>query len=289
MLDRATSALREALGRLRRDGTPADLLAHGRRHLDPATLQLLGLRGQPFSDQTPPEDLYVDDAIRMQINMISQQLVEGEVLPVLRGEAGSGRTSVLIRLMTDHARRMHFFVARGGTGLKAQRVIIDMLRMLVRPVPEDPAECYRDLARRLRALMVDGQPAVLVIDDADRMPDREIANILALHDSLRRTLNGGFRTLLVGDPGFDTRLMTLDSEQIRAGQLVAADVRPMSRPRIGPFLEHRLRVAGREDDAPFSATDLERIFAATGGLPRDVEIAAAAALEARFGTGNHRT
>lgn len=288
MLDRATTALRGALTRLRGDDPSGDLLAHGRRNLTRGTLHRLGLREQPFSDQTSPQDLYTDDAIRMQINMLAQQLASGEVLPVLKGESGSGKTSVLIRLMTEHADAMHFFVARGGADLDARRVVVDMLRMLVRPVPDDPAECYRDLARRLRALVADGQPTVLVVDDADRLRDRELQNLLALHDTLRTALGGWFRTLLAGQPGVDTRLSDLDSEQLRSGQMISADIRPLTRPRVAPFLEHRLRAAGLDGSIPLDEAELDRIFAAAGGLPRDLEIAAAAALEARCNRATRR-
>lgn len=289
MLDRATNALRDAVSRLRGDdGAPADLLASGERQLSLDTRRELGLFDQPFSDQTPPAKLYVDHAIRMQTNVLASQLAENEMLPVVRGESGSGKTSLLIRLMTDHAGDMHFFVARGRAGLEARQIVVDMLRMLVRPVPADPSECYRDLARRLRALVADGLPATLVIDDADCLDDQELQNLLSLHDSLRRTLNGRFRMLLGGGPGLDSRLTELDSEQLRTGQMVTSDVRPLSRPGIASFLEHRLRAVGLDRDNPLTDTDLERIHAASGGLPRDVEIAAAAALEARFGAHPER-
>lgn len=283
MFDRAASALREALGRLRGDAYPDDLLAHGRRTLAQATLDHLGLREQPFSDHTAPEHLFVDDAIRMQINMLAEHLRSGEVLPVLKGEPGSGRTSVLIRLMTEHAEAMHFFIARGGRRINARRIVVDMLRMLVRPVPDDPGACYRDLAQRLRALTADGKPAVLVIDDADQMPDGELDNLLALHDGLRRVLRGRFRTLLTAEPAIEMRLSGLESEQIGTGQLVTTDIRPITRGRVAPYLEHRLRTAGLGTPSPFADGDLDRIHAAAGGLPRDVEIAAAADLDARFG------
>lgn len=289
MLDRATSALRDAVSRLRGDDDePADLLASGNRRLSLDTRRELGLFDQPFSDQTPPAKLYVDHAIRMQTNVLASQLTDNEVLPIVRGESGSGKTSLLIRLMTDHTGDLHFFVARGRAGLDARQIVIDMLRMLVRPVPDDPSECYLDLARRLRALVADGLPATLVIDDADLLSDRELQNLLSLHDSLRQTLRGRFRILLGGQSGFDSRLTELDSEQLRAGQMVTSDVRPLPRAGIASFLEHRLRAVGLDGDSPLTDADIERIHAASGGLPRDVEIAAAAMLEARFGAPPER-
>lgn len=283
MFDRAASALRNALDRLRGDDYPADLLAHGQPSLARGTMTRLGLDHQPFSAHTAPEDLFVDDAIRMQIDTLARHLEAGDVLSVLKGEPGSGRTSILIRLMTERSDDLHFFIARGAGSIDARRIVMDMLRMLVRPVPDDAAECYRDLARRLRALVADGKPAVLVIDDVDRLPEGELANLLSLHDGLRQALSGQFRMLLTAEPAVEMHLSSLDSEQIRSGRLVTAAVRPLTRPRLGPYLAHRLRTAGLRGAEPFEDADLDRIHAAAGGLPRDVEIAAAADLDARFG------
>jgi len=284
MLDRAGRFLREALARLRGDGYPADLLAGGESYLEPRTLERLGLRTQPFSEHTEPERLFVDDAIRMQIGVLARQLADGDVLPVLKGESGSGKTSLLIRLMTDHADDLHFFVARGNPRVDARRIVVDMLRVLVRPVPRDATECYADLTRRLRALVADGRPAVLVIDDADQLPDSEIDNLLHLNDSLRRTLGGRFRVLLAAEPAIELRLAARAGDKVRDGQLISADMRPLTLPRAGPFLDHKLRNAGLSGTGPFGDDDLARIHAAAGGLPRALEIAAAADLDARFGT-----
>ncbi|MDZ7748046.1 MAG: hypothetical protein U5K43_03695 [Halofilum sp. (in: g-proteobacteria)] len=141
VLERTTSALRELVGRLRGgdrdDDTPAPT-----RTLSDNARRILGLERQPFRDNAGANELFVDDAVEMQLNMLAEQLRTGEMLPVLKGEAGSGKTSLLIQLMARAGEDFHFFVVRGEPGLTAERVIVDMLRVLVRPVPEDRRECF---------------------------------------------------------------------------------------------------------------------------------------------------
>lgn len=222
--------------------------------------------------------MFVDDAVEMQINMLARQLQEGEMLPVLKGEAGSGKTSLLILLMSRCSDRFHFFVARGDEGLNAEQVMLDMLRLFTREVPERTQQSFRELARHLRRLVADDCPAVLVIDDADAMSDAQLNNLLAMHDSLSPALGNRFRVLLAADADFELRLAGLQSEHLRAGRVMANGIRPMARPRIAAYLEQRLRAAGHAGDLPFGDEMLDRIAARGGSLPRDIEAAAAAEL-----------
>lgn len=282
VFETATETIRELVSRLRgqhdhggdSDEAPVD------RRLPRSTLSALGLHRQPFDDHAVADELFVDDAIEMQVNMLSEQLRSGEMLPLLKGEDGSGKTSLLILLMTRSNDRFHYFVARGQEDLRAEQIIIDMLRLLVRPVPEEPRECFRELARRLRRLVADDRPAVLVIDDADRLADEQLNNLLAAHDSLSGALGGHFRLLLAARPSIELRLPQLTSKQLRSGHVFATDMRPLARPRIGPYLERRLAVAGLEGTVPFDEDALDRIARRGGGLPRSIEAAAAEELDA---------
>jgi DamX protein len=261
----------------------AEAAADGNRDLDPGALRAIGLERQPFAEQTAPSGLFVDNAVEMQVNALADQLRSGEMVPLLKGEAGSGKTSLLIHLMTRHAQDYHFFVVRGESSLTAERTIIDMLRVLVRPVPEDLSECFRELARQLRSIVADGAPAVLVIDDADALSDDELNHLLAAHDSLKAALGGRFRILLAASSRFELRIGNLQSRQIDAGRIVATAVRPMQRQRVGPYMQQRLHAAGLEGASPLDEDDLDRIAEAGEGLPRGLEAAAASLLNERFG------
>lgn len=285
MLARTASTLRELFARLRPggDGEDAPLDGRGTRALETSVLRALGLECQPFRDNARADELFVDDAVEMQLNMLAQQLRQGDMLPILKGEPGSGKTSLLIQLMARANDDCHFFVVRGATGVTAERVIIDMLRVLVRPIPDDVRECFRELARQLRHLVGDGRPAALVVDDAHLVADRELGYLLMAHDSLRKALGGRFRLLLAADPGIELRLSSLRSQHLDSGQVSAGNVRPLNRQRIGPYLHHRLAAAGHRGPSPFDDAALERIHAAGQGLPRGIEAAAASELNARWG------
>ncbi len=279
-------SFRDLIGRLLPGDDAPDLEAvadAGDRRLAGGALTGLGLSDQPFHDHAPPRDLFADAAIDMQINALAEQLRSGDMIPLLKGERGAGKTSQLIQLMGRTGDAFHYFVARGRDGTSAERTLIDMLRLLIARVPDDTGTCFRELARQLRSLVADGSPAVLVVDDADAMSDRELNRLLAAHDSLDSALGGRFRILLAVQSEFELRIDGLSSNQLDAGHVSGTAVRPLQRPRIGPYLEHRLRAAGLARAPPFDDADLDRIATAAGGLPRSVEAAAAALLNARHG------
>lgn len=284
MFETTAETIRNLVDRLRgqRDGNRNESSdEHVGRRLPASTLAALGLQRQPFEDHAVADELFVDDAIEMQVNMLAEQLRSGEMLPLLKGETGSGKTSLLILLIARSNDRFHYFVARGREDLHAEQIIVDMLRLLTRPTPETTRECFRELARRLRSLVSDERPAVLVIDDADRLGDDQLNNLLAAHDSLSRALGGRFRLLLAAQPAIELRLSRLDSEHLDSGRVFATDMRPLVRARIGPYLEQRLAVAGLNGAVPFDDSALDRIARHGGGLPRSIEAAAAAELVRR--------
>lgn len=266
------------LGRKRKAGSDEGSGEPASRRLPGATLAALGLHRQPFEDHAVAEELFVDDAIEMQINMLAEQLRSGEMLPLLKGEAGSGKTCLLILLIARSNDRFHYFVTRGKEDLRTEQIITDMLRLLTRPIPQAPRECFRELARRLHELVRDERPAVLVIDDADRLDDEQLNNLLAAQDSLAKALGGRFRLLLAAQPAIELQLSRLDSAHLDSGRVFATDMRPLVRPRIGPYLEQRLAVAGLNGVVPLDDGALDRIARRGGGLPRSVEAAAAAEL-----------
>lgn len=280
MFGGATDRIRDLVARLRGEDHQDETDPLATRRLNPIAMARLDLDTQPFRDDSTAEAMFVDDAVEMQVNMLERQLRDGEMLPLLKGEPGSGKTSLLILLMSRNSDRYHYFVARGRASLRAEQVMTDMLRLFTRDVPDVMQEAFRALARQLRTLVADGCPAVLVIDDADAMTDSQLNNLLAVHDSLAPALDGRFRLLLSASADFEPRLATLHSQQINAGRMMATTVRPMSRPRIAAYLEQRLRAAGFEGDLPLDDETLDRIAEAGGSLPRDIEAATAAELNA---------
>lgn len=255
--------------------------ASGERALIPETMDRLGLTRQPFHDHAPAAELFTDTAIEMQLNALADQLRSGEMLPLLRGEQGAGKTCELISLMARSEQEFHFFVVRGQAQSTAQQIMTDMLRLLVSRVPATPSATFRELARQLRALVADGAPAVLVIDDADQIADEELNRLFALHDSLATPLGHRFRMLLSVHPDFELRLEGLSSEQLDAGRVTVTAIRPLQRPRVGPYLLHRLQTAGFAGTLPLSDEDLDVIAARAEGLPRGIEAAAADCLNER--------
>ncbi len=283
IIERAGTALRRLWPGKDEHGGDADTAREEpTRTLGARACWMLGLERQPFRDNAAPHELFRDDAIAMQLNALAEQLRSGAMLPILRGEAGSGKTSLLIQLMARTGNDYHYFVVRGSAATAAERVIVDMLRVLIRPVPDDTGECFRELVRQLRSVVADAHPAVLVVDDADALSDRELGRLLTVYDKLRQAVGGRFRLLLAADPAIEPRLANLHCEQLDSGQVFTSNVRPLSRNRVPGYLAHRLAMAGYSGELPLDDANLDALAATGAVLPRQVEQAAAAAINARW-------
>jgi len=280
VLERGSRVLRQVLSR--DGGADAPVSRGTSRTIGAQASWMLGLERQPFCDHASPRELFQDDAIAMQLNALAQQLAEATMLPILRGEPGSGKTSLLIQLMAQTGQDYHYFVARGEERLAAERVVVDMLRVLVRPVPARASECFRELAHRLRVLVGDGRPAVLVVDDADAIADQELERLLAVYDKLRTAVDGRFRLLLAADATIEPRLARLHSQQLDSGQVFTSNIRPLNRNRIPGYLSHRLAMAGYDGPLPLDDETLDALARDAMPLPREVERGAAEAINARW-------
>jgi len=283
MIGRAGTALRRVLpGKEGRSVDNGSVHTLGTRTIGERACWMLGLQRQPFRDDAAPDELFRDDAIAMPLNALADQLSGGLMLPILRGEAGSGKTSMLIQLMARTGDDYHYFVIRGDPQTAAERVVVDMLRVLVRPVPADSGECFRELARQMRGIVADERPGVLVVDDAHAVSDLELDRLLSVYDKLRGALGGRFRLLLAADPAIEPRLSNLHCEQLDTGEVFTSNVRPLSRNRIPAYLGHRLAMAGYSGELPIEEETLDALASGGATLPRQIEQGAASAINGRW-------
>jgi type II secretory pathway predicted ATPase ExeA len=79
--------------------------------------------------------------------------------------------------------------------------------------------------------------------------------------------------VLVGHPKLRRRLSMAALDALAQRVVVRAHVHGLTRDEIGPYLEHRLRLAGCELPL-FDKPTIEAIFQASGGLPRKANLLA---------------
>ncbi|MEM7294138.1 MAG: hypothetical protein AAF420_12195, partial [Pseudomonadota bacterium] len=81
--------------------------------LNDEALRALGLAAQPFCDRPSGHEYFFDPVMQMQLNMLQHNLKFSDMIQVLKGERGSGKTALIIQMLANANDEFQIFVARG--------------------------------------------------------------------------------------------------------------------------------------------------------------------------------
>ncbi|MBY5938650.1 ExeA family protein [Marinobacter nauticus] len=146
-------------------------------------------------------------------------------------------------------------------------------------------QILKALNERLIALAMDQKPVVLVIDEAQAMPEETI-EALRLLTNLETESTRLLQIVLFGQPELDTTLSKDSLRQLRQRITFQTRLQPLNRDSVGQYLRHRLSQAGYNGSDLFAPAALRVIWRASGGIPRLVNVLAHKAMLAAWGRGD---
>jgi len=248
-------------------------------------LEHFGLSTQPFGI-TPDTGFYFESPSHQEaLNVLLVALRGGAGFLKLTGEVGTGKTLLCRRLLD--LLEGEFVTAYIPNPLLTPAA----LRMAL--AEELGIRCARNLGQhrllkliteRLVELNADGRRVVLLLDEAQALPD-DTLEALRLLTNLETGKDKLLLVVLFGQPELDDRLSQPRFRQLRQRILFAHRLRPLSAVECGAYLQHRLAVADGGGRRLFDAGALKRLARASRGIPRLLNILAHKALMAAFGRG----
>ncbi|WP_370257572.1 ExeA family protein [Marinobacter nauticus] len=146
-------------------------------------------------------------------------------------------------------------------------------------------QILKALNERLIALAMDQKPVVLVIDEAQAMPEETI-EALRLLTNLETESTRLLQIVLFGQPELDTTLSKDSLRQLRQRITFQTRLQPLNRDSVSQYLRHRLSQAGYNGSDLFAPAALRVIWRASGGIPRLVNVLAHKAMLAAWGQGD---
>lgn len=229
-----------------------------------------GLREKPFSIQPDPDYLYMGKRHRLAYAMLECGLQNRAGFTVICGEIGCGKTTLVRRLLNSVGADVTI-----GLVYNTHRETADLLEWVMLAFGQaykdmSPIGRYEAFQQFLLAEYAAGRRVVLIVDEAQNLsPDaleslRMLSNINADKDQL-------LQMVLVGQPQLRDLLNHASLRQF--AQRVAVDyfVPPLDAQDVALYVQHRLSVAGCREEL-FSPKALVRIFNATHGIPRSINI-----------------
>ena len=236
-----------------------------------------GLTARPFA-LTPDPDLWFESAThRKAMAYLGYGLAQGEGFVVITGEIGSGKTTLIRKVMATLDPDRLRPVALVSTQLGPE----DTLRAVAGELgvaAADKAALIGGIERALHAEAREGRRVLLVVDEAQNLPGpaveelRMLSNFQLGPDPLVQVVLLGqpeFRDRLAGDPAL---------EQVRQRVVATHHLGPLEADEVGPYLIHRLSAVGWSGRPDFTDEAVEAIDRWSGGLPRRVNLIASRAM-----------
>lgn len=227
-----------------------------------------GLREKPFTIQPDPDFLFMGKRHSLAYAMLEYGIQNRAAFSVICGEIGSGKTTLIRHLLNNLSQEFQV-----GIVYNTNKLIHDLTDwiMMAFDQPYDKMSelaIYDQFQKFLIKNYAAGKRTVLIVDEAQNLSPlaleslRMLSNINADKDQL-------LQVILVGQPQLRKLLRRPELEQFLQRVSVDFFIPALETAEVKRYIEHRLKVAGREQPL-FTDAAYERIAGASGGIPRSI-------------------
>ena len=225
------------------------------------------LNEQPFRLTPDPEFVYWSKQHARAKAYMESTIWLADGFVVITGEVGSGKTTLLQTFLAELEDDVVYAVV-SQTQLKPTQFLQAVLAEFgFKPFDKRKVELLDMLNMFLIEQFSNGKKVILIVDEAQNLSMKvleEIRMVSGIETHKEKVL----RIILAGQPELKK---TLDSPQLK--QLVQRvrlrfHIGPLNRRETREYVEHRLKIAGREKNDLFSDDSFESIYNFTGGVPR---------------------
>jgi general secretion pathway protein A len=224
------------------------------------------LKTSPFTLLPDPGFLFLGSKHKMALNLLEYGLLNGSAFIVITGEPGTGKTTLLNRLLDQSSHQWTIgMLSNTHAGLAGLMPwIAASFRLETKGKSE--VELFHEFAGFLESQQAAGRRVLLVLDEAQNVGSamlEELRLLSNLNDGRRRSL----QILLSGQPGLRGLLEGPGMEQFAQRISVEYALEPLAEEETVAYISHRVRVAGGLRPL-FSTLACRKIYALTAGVPR---------------------
>jgi MSHA biogenesis protein MshM len=247
-----------------------------------------GIKELPFT-LTPNTSYYFGlPSHKEAIEVLSTALQSGEGFIKVTGEVGAGKTLICRKLLNELPDGFvtAYIPNPYLSPAELRRSVAAELNVEL-PEGTDQQEFTQLIQQRLIDIHQQHKNAVLIIDEAQALPDESI-EALRLMTNLETESQKLLQVVLFGQPELDQKLRQPKLRQLLQRITFSYKLRLMNADQLYQYVRHRMAVAGYKVDGLFSQEVCQLMHKASGGTPRIVNVLCHKALMLAYGEGVHK-
>jgi len=234
--------------------------------------RFFGLRENPFNVNPDPRYLYMTPQIREALAGLTYGIQNRKGFVLLTGEVGTGKTTLLNRLLDWLRVRQVASAFLFNTRLNVSEMFDFMMTEF--EIPCESREKSQVLLR-LNQWLLDryraGETAVLILDEAQNLSS-EVLEEVRLLTNLETSTEKLLQIVLSGQPELEEKLRMPQLRQLRQRIILRCHTGPLSAEETSGYIAERLRIAGANGEPIFSNEAMEAVHKFSRGIPRVVNL-----------------
>lgn len=227
----------------------------------------LGLHTEPFSNKINDEFFLLDSHRAQHLNMLYHLAQNSELMLVVTGVQGSGKTSLLQHFIDMGDETWRSCVIDANAMMNPEQLLIQIAEGF--GLPQDSVNFDNGiemLNKRLIEMKRSELVSILVIDDAHELPAASLTMLMKLSE-LSDDHEGLLRFVLFSEPQLVEILNASSLKDVRYRVTHTLEMPALSEQETINYIQHRLTIAGLKDATVFSKNQLKKIYRASGGIP----------------------
>lgn len=246
-----------------------------------------GLRELPFSITPDTHFFFAHASYQEALNTLLIAVRTGEGFLKVVGEVGTGKTLLCRKFLNALEAEGVITAYIPNPYLEPMTLLLAVADELGLQYPEQVNQ--HQLLKLLTHFLIEthgggDKRVVLCLDEAQAMPIESL-EALRLLSNLETESRKLLQVVLFGQPELDVKLDDPSIRQLKQRITFACNLDALNVQDLEHYLAHRLAIAGYRGPRLFARDAVRRLFRASRGVPRVVNILAHKALMAGFGEG----